>query len=373
MAWTSGTASDYLDLLTRSPWLFVTEQMLPANERWQVMRWVPGPPAELVLQGVHWPGPDEIYVAIQTETSPDWQLETAGYVTYNPGVAFDAQYNSSQTLLDPCRRCRTGSSPTVVASSWWPNRHLLRKCASRAVPHPMRRRPNIRIPWWWVVRTTVRRAGATPTLQPSAAHGGLFRAYWSPTGTWNSSPVFLAGTWGSNQREAPDGSYPLLPFVIWGLGELDGMYSVPGYGNSVENIITANGVDHPRGAGRVSHRVLRPLGTETGIDHGIPTGITTSPNDLPDKIRLFATTCFGYTQLMYQGRFGLLPSAPAACGHRTVPSICTLEQRHGIAACGLTAFSSGLALRLTKPRIGWPDLGQPSPGSARILPVRRDG
>lgn len=29
-----------------------------------------------------------------------------------------------------------------------------------------------------------------------------------------------------------------------GLGELDGMYSVPGYGNSVENIITANGVDH---------------------------------------------------------------------------------------------------------------------------------
>ena len=32
MAWTSGTASDYLDLLTRLK-TFVTEQMLPANER----------------------------------------------------------------------------------------------------------------------------------------------------------------------------------------------------------------------------------------------------------------------------------------------------------------------------------------------------
>mgnify|MGYP000967015348 CR=1 FL=1 len=98
MAWTSGTASDYLDLLTRLK-AFVTEQMLPANERWQVMRWVPGPPAELVLKGVGLAGTDEIYVAIQTETSSDygnWKLR--GYVTYNPGVAFDAQYNSSQTF-----------------------------------------------------------------------------------------------------------------------------------------------------------------------------------------------------------------------------------------------------------------------------------
>ena len=97
MAWTSGTATDYLDLLTRLK-AFVTEQMLPANERWQVMRWVPGPPAELVLKGVGLAGTDEIYVAIQTETSSDygnWKLR--GYVTYNPGVAFDAQYNSSQT------------------------------------------------------------------------------------------------------------------------------------------------------------------------------------------------------------------------------------------------------------------------------------
>ncbi len=33
-------------------------------------------------------------------------------------------------------------------------------------------------------------------------------------------------------------------------------------------------------------------------------GITTSPNDLLDKIRLFATGVCGYTQLMYQADAG---------------------------------------------------------------------
>ena len=50
MAFTSGTATDYLDLLNRLK-QFVTQDMLPANERWSVLRWVPGPPAEMVLQG----------------------------------------------------------------------------------------------------------------------------------------------------------------------------------------------------------------------------------------------------------------------------------------------------------------------------------
>ena len=44
MAFTSGTATDYLDLLNRLK-QFVTQDMLPANERWTVLRWVPGPVA----------------------------------------------------------------------------------------------------------------------------------------------------------------------------------------------------------------------------------------------------------------------------------------------------------------------------------------
>lgn len=248
MAWTSGTASDYLDLLTRLK-AFVTEQMLPANERWQVMRWVPGPPAELVLKGVGLAGTDEIYVAIQTETSSDygnWKLR--GYVTYNPGVAFDAQYNSSQTFYAlltlsamPYWFVANGRRIVVVVKTgtYYECVHLglfLPYATPAQYPYPLVVGGSYNGSTRWSNAYTYRNH-----LPRTAGYSG---AYWSPTGTWNSSPYFWPGTWGSNQREAPDGSYPLLPFVMQGLGELDGMYSVPGYGNSVENIITANGVDH---------------------------------------------------------------------------------------------------------------------------------
>ena len=45
MAFTSGTATDYLDLLNRLK-QFVTQDMLPANERWSVLRWVPSAAAD---------------------------------------------------------------------------------------------------------------------------------------------------------------------------------------------------------------------------------------------------------------------------------------------------------------------------------------
>ena len=36
----------------------------------------------------------------------------------------------------------------------------------------------------------------------------------------------------------------LLPFILAGLGEMEGCYCVPGYANAVENIINVGGVDH---------------------------------------------------------------------------------------------------------------------------------
>ena len=50
--------------------------------------------------------------------------------------------------------------------------------------------------------------------------------------------------WGGSTRECPDGSYPLLPFVLAGLGEMDGCFAVPGYANAAENIVTVGGVNH---------------------------------------------------------------------------------------------------------------------------------
>ena len=68
MAFTSGTATDYLDLLNRLK-QFVTQDMLPANERWSVLCWVPGPPAELVLQGPGLAGTEQINVGILCDPS----------------------------------------------------------------------------------------------------------------------------------------------------------------------------------------------------------------------------------------------------------------------------------------------------------------
>ena len=98
MAFTSGTATDYLDLLNRLK-QFVTQDMLPANERWSVLRWVPGPPAELVLQGPGLAGTEQINVGILSEAGADygnWKLR--GLVGWNPAQTFDGQYNPSGTF-----------------------------------------------------------------------------------------------------------------------------------------------------------------------------------------------------------------------------------------------------------------------------------
>jgi hypothetical protein len=70
-------------------------------------------------------------------------------------------------------------------------------------------------------------------------------------------------------------------------------------------------------------------------------GITTSPNDLLDKIRLFATGVCGYTQLMYQADAGYyrLHLQHAASGQ-----FVNLHSYAGyVAWYGSTGFDSGLA------------------------------
>lgn len=66
MAWTSGTATDYRDLLRRLR-QFVTQDMLPASERWTQLRWDEQPETqELILKGPGLAGVDEIYVGIRS-------------------------------------------------------------------------------------------------------------------------------------------------------------------------------------------------------------------------------------------------------------------------------------------------------------------
>lgn len=69
-------------------------------------------------------------------------------------------------------------------------------------------------------------------------------------------------------------------------------------------------------------------------------GITTSPNDLLDKIRLFATGACGYTQLMYQADAGYfrLHLQHAASGQ----FVNLHSYANNIAWGGSTSFNSGL-------------------------------
>ena len=70
-------------------------------------------------------------------------------------------------------------------------------------------------------------------------------------------------------------------------------------------------------------------------------GVTTSPNDLLDKIRLFATGSCGYTQLMYQADAGYyrLHLQHAASGQ-----FVHLHSYAGYVAWdGTTSFNRGLA------------------------------
>ena len=70
-------------------------------------------------------------------------------------------------------------------------------------------------------------------------------------------------------------------------------------------------------------------------------GITTSPNDLLDKIRLFATGSCGYTQLMYQADAGYyrLHLQHAASGQY----VHLHSYASYVAWYGSTSFNSGLA------------------------------
>ena len=248
MAFTSGTATDYLDLLNRLK-QFVTQDMLPANERWSVLRWVPGLPAELVLQGPGLAGTDQINVGILSEAGADygnWKLR--GFVGWNPAQTFDGQYNPSGTFYAllmasamPYWIVANGRRIVMVAKTgtYYEMMHLglfLPYATPGQYPYPLLVGGTYNGSTRWSNSYQYRNH-----LPKSSGYSG---AYYAPTGVWTGVSAMWPNSWGSNTRECPDGSYPLLPFILAGLGEMDGCYCIPGYANAVENIISIGGVDH---------------------------------------------------------------------------------------------------------------------------------
>jgi len=250
MAFTSGTASNYLDLLDKLK-AFVTTTMTPAGERWSVLRWVPGPPAELVLQGPGTAGTDAIVVGIQSQPGVDfgnWKLR--GFTAWNGALGFDAQYMQSaayyaslMTASMPYWIVANGRRIVVVVktSTYYEMMYLgwfLPYATPAQYPYPMLVSGSASYSgarWSESGRMHVVKAASYPPA-------GFFKPV---TGWVTSFNVWPVSNYVSNTlRESPDGSYPLLPIVLNYLGELDGCFDVPGYGNAAENIVTVGGVDH---------------------------------------------------------------------------------------------------------------------------------
>lgn len=289
MAWTSGTATDYRDLLAKLR-KFLTTDMTPASERWTELRWdQQATTQELILKGPGLSGTDEIYIGIRSyqDASAGWYFwDLQGFIGYNAANVFSAQpgaidnYAPGMSLWNaPIQYwfVANGRRVVVVAkvSTVYEAAYLgfIKPYATPGqYPYPLlvggsmtgQRGRN------YSVTSPNHRHFVDPgeDVQNNANTACMLR---SPSGAWLPfQNNYYSGTveyrydglrpvWPTNYgylgnvREAPDGTYVLFPIVLTQnnsssdhdlFGELDGCYWVSGFNNAAENLITVGGVNH---------------------------------------------------------------------------------------------------------------------------------
>lgn len=288
MAWTSGTATDYRDLLHKLK-QFVTTDMLPAGERWTALRWDEQPTTqELILKGPGLAGVDEIYVGIRSfeNASEGWHFwDLQGFAGYNSANDFYTQPGAITTWPPGMALWNAPISYWFVANG----RRIVVVAKVSTVyeaaylgfikPYAL---PN-QYPYPLLIggSATGERGRSYSITNPNHRHfvdpgehsqnnantacmlrnpAGVWKAfqnvYYSSGEPPYNSPRQVWPTIYNNLgivREAPDGSYPLLPIVLTEyassmdmnlFGELDGCYWVSGFNNAAENLISIGGVDH---------------------------------------------------------------------------------------------------------------------------------
>lgn len=288
MAWTSGIATDYRDLLDRLR-QFLTLDLLPAGERWQELRWTSDAASkELILKAPGLASTDEIYCGIksyESSTSGYYMWDGNGFIGFDAANAFYTQPGAISGWLPmmslwnaaiPYWFVASGRRVVVVAkiSTVYQALYLgfIRPYATPGqYPYPLlaggsmtgqRGRnysvtsPNHRhftdpgedgqnnANTACMLRSA---SGAWLPFQNSYYTSAESR-YDGPRPVWPSNYGTLA-----NLREAPDGTYVLMPIVLTQynaaadhdlFGELDGCFWVSGFNNAAENLITVGGVDH---------------------------------------------------------------------------------------------------------------------------------
>ncbi|MCW7540714.1 hypothetical protein OOT46_23120 [Aquabacterium sp. A7-Y] len=290
MAFESGTASDYRDLLERfRTFLTKNPALVAASQQWQELRWTADAATqELILKAPGLAGAEEIYCGLRSYANPTsgyymWDLN--GYIGFNPANGFYAQPGtltgwvpmmSLWNAATPYWFVASGRRAVVVVkvSTLYEACHLgliLPYATPGQYPYPLfiggsmtgqrgrnysttspnhrhfadpgddgQNNPNTAA----MLRGP---SGAWLPFQNVAYSSSEYR-YDNPRIVWPTIYSYLG-----NQREAPDGTYVLTPLVLtqWNsgtdhdlFGELDGVYHVSGFNNAAENLIKVGGVDH---------------------------------------------------------------------------------------------------------------------------------
>jgi hypothetical protein len=299
MAWTSGTATDYRDLLDKLR-LFLTSTMTPASERWTQLRWdTTSNTQELILRAPGLSGTDEIYVGIRSSEDAGagyyrWQLQ--GYIGYNSANSFTAQPGALTTMpgvklwnssipywfVANGRRCVMVCKVGTVYEAMYLG--FIRPYATPGqYPYPLLIGGSTTGFFGWLISDTSADHShfAIPGIFQNNGNyfftacqlrdtNGVWRNFWSfyQYNTGNSEQNQPLTTSASNRyaiwphtkdgvnniREAPDGTRLLLPLILVAdagspsgkniLGELDGCFYVSGFGVASEDTVTVSGVDH---------------------------------------------------------------------------------------------------------------------------------
>lgn len=289
MAWTSGTATDYRDLLDRLR-QFLTTDMLPASERWQELRWSSDATSkELILQAPGLTGTEQIFCGLRTYASASsgyYMWDINGFIGFDPVKTFYDQPGAISgwvPMMSLCnfaipywfvangRRCVVVAKVSTVYEAMYLG--FIRPYATPGqYPYPLlvggsmtgqRGRnysvtgPNHRhfvdpgendynnANTACMLRGP---SGAWLQFQNFVINSGSESLYNGPRQVWPTHYYYLG-----NVREAPDGSYVLYPIMLTQynasadhdlFGELDGCYWVSGFNNAAENLISVSGVDH---------------------------------------------------------------------------------------------------------------------------------
>lgn len=279
--WTSGTATDYRDLLARLR-QFVTTDMTPAGERWTELRWeTTATTQELLLKGPGLAGVDEIYVGIRSYENANsgwywWDLQgLTGHVSNlgfyaQPGA--DSQYPVGLPLWQysiPYWFFANGRRIVIVAKvgTSYETGYLgfmLPYATPQEHFYPM------------FVGGTQTPKLSRMRFESSDGHRAFFNTK-NTDADMVAARIWMAGAWEYVMNTSPsadvsmtypyvlpefasvghcyDGSHILIPVQYmrrnalslsqrhW-FGALDGVFFVSGMNNAAENIVTVSGADY---------------------------------------------------------------------------------------------------------------------------------